>query len=140
MPNIFHQSVEDILKAATPEQRLLWNYVFLRFGERVPISQYFYAGNSSGAELSIYSANKMYVAYSLLISSATDYLSVSIQPAIIWNELNAEIHRLSCAQPIWDATAAAARYVHNTFQVNNILFSRLAGGLQVRFIGYRISI
>jgi len=140
MPNIFHQSVEDVLKAATPEQRLLWNYVFLRWGERVPVSQYVYTGQLAGSELAIYSANKLYVAYSMLLSSNTDTLGASTQSSIVYNELNVEIHRLSNARPIWDATAAAARYVHNTIQVNNLLFARISSGTQVRFIGYRIAI
>jgi hypothetical protein len=143
MPNIFHQSVEDILKAATPEQRLLWNYIFLRWGERVPISQFYYAGALTGSELGVYSANKLYVAYSFKVSSNS---APSLATPIFlnyYNEANVIFQTDGVNLPFWDATAAAVRYSNSSSESFNIYFSRVAntaGTVSVKFIGYRIGI
>lgn len=142
MSNIFHQSVEDILKAATPEQRLLWNYIFLRWGERVPISQVYYQGAFTGTEFLTYSANKLYIIYSALISGYSAG-TVATPPTItIYDELNAAFGYFNRAAPIWDATAAAARSYGQTIVLQNIYFSRLILGTVStgRIIGYRIAI
>ena len=140
MPNIFHQSIEDILKAATPEQKLLWNYIFLRFGERVPITQLYYAG--ALGEFSLYNANKLYVAYSLDLQS--NGASVAGFPnVVLFNELNAVHASISNIAAYWDATAAAVRFGGNNISLSNYWFSRIlinGGYSTIRFIGYRISI
>ena len=140
MPNIFHQSVEDILKAATPEQRLLWNYIFLRFGERVPISQLFYIGTAG--EFTLYNANKLYVSYSLDIQSNGAAVA-GLPNVVLYNELNAVHATIGNSFGYWDATAAAARYGGNHISLSNYWFSRIlinGGYSQIRFIGYRIGI
>ena len=140
MPNIFHQSVEDILKAATPEQRLLWNYIFLRWGERVSISQYCFSGNSVASELTVYNANKIYVAYQLNMAGAGSQIAVSsIQ---LFNELNAHKGNFIKSMPYWDATAASVRYVINSLYLQNMWFSRISCNIvmEINFIGYRVGI
>lgn len=141
MPNIFHQSVEDILKAATPEQRLLWNYLFLRFGERISISQFVFGGASAGSELLIYSANKLYVAYQFNYNglSAVGVNGAQVQ---FMDETNAVKYELTNNAPVWDTTAAAMRYAPNSASINNIWFSRCAPftASRIQFIGYRIGI
>lgn len=141
MPNIFHQSVEDILKAATSEQRLLWNYVFLRWGERVPIAQLFFQGALAGSEFSVYSANKIYVAYQLGIRGGTAG-GVQSAIALLYNELNVQFYVLADNTVYWDATAAAVRYMSNNTQNNNLWFSRivLQNVSDISFIGYRLTI
>lgn len=143
MPNIFHQSVEDILRAATPEQRLLWNYVFLRWGERVPIAQLFYEGASPGSEFLTYNANKLYLAYSLELGrNVAPNVGASLAYCELYNESNAMFHCLMKSVGYWDATAAAARFSPITISSNNFYFSRLVlnGYASIKFIGYRIAI
>lgn len=141
MSNIFHQSVEDILRAATPEQRILWNYVFLRWGERVPIAQLYYNGNPAGTEFLTYSARKIYIAYSLFMSS--DGVALATIPQTLLRD-DADVTNNSCRslESYWDATAAAARFVCEQAVIHNVWFSRLIpqGHNGMTFIGYRISI
>lgn len=141
MPNIFHQSIEDILKAATPEQRLLWNYIFLRWGERISVSQYVYSGLLSG-ELTAYSANKMYLAYSIFMSGTNTTGAATFNYLQTLNELNANLHLIHNAGEYWDDTAAAVRFTNKPIEVRNIFFSRLLGlgNPYIQFIGYRIGI
>lgn len=141
MPNIFHQSVEDILKSATPEQRLQWNYIFLRFGERISISQLVTYGAFTGTELLTYSANKIYLAYDLYVEGISNSALIA-QNITLYDETNAIWTVINQNRIIWDTTAAAIRYIVPSYNLTNILFSRLVvpGGSRGRFIGYRIGI
>lgn len=140
MPQIYHQSVEEILKAATPEQKILWNFIFLRFGERIAISQLHFSGGVAG-EIGIYSANKIYLAYQIAINGQSSVQATGSYLQF-YNETNASKFIISNNAGIWDATAAAARYINNSIGYNNIWFSRVAiGGIStIEFIGYRIMI
>lgn len=142
MPNIFHQSVDDILKAATPEQKLLWNYIFLRWGERLPVSQLFYSGVIAGTEFLTYSANKLYVYYDLEFTGLGTERTAS-ENSIMYNEVNAAKKQFTQINPFWDATAASAKMYISPVIFKNDYFSRLLMGsayLYIRFNGYRISI
>lgn len=140
MPNIFHQSVEDILKAATPEQRILWNQIFLRFGERATISQYIHFGLVSAAPFSAYTARRVFVAYQAIMSgiglaTATPYSGA------LYDENNAVNGSFSSNEMAWDATAAAIRYNGIEVELKNIYFSRIVPGAYsyIRFIGYMVN-
>lgn len=139
MTNIFHQSVEDILRAATPEQRILWNYIFLRFGERISISQYCFSGTIAG-ELTVYTARKIYLAYEMQYSYNGSSVTTSSGRVMAYDELNAFNFSLDNSYPAWDATAAAMRYLPQTGVIKNIWFSRIVAGLYntIHFKGYRI--
>lgn len=139
MPNIFHQSVEDILRAATPEQKILWNYLFLRFGERIAISQFCFTGQFAGTEIATYTARKLYVAYQLTLAY---YLSSANLPvAFLYDETNSSHLELSGNIAYWDATAGAVRYTSQSNQFNNLWFSRInsAQYQRIHFVGYRIT-
>jgi hypothetical protein len=141
MPNIFHQTIEDILRAATPQQRILWNYIFLRFNERAAVSQFVYEGVPAGSELNVFTARKLYFAYQIMWSQNGGGIS-AISPAMLfYNENNAQNFILMNNAPAWDATAAAMRYVLNPGSFENIVFSRLdPNGINyVKFYGYRIN-
>lgn len=135
----FHQSVEDILKTATPEQRLMWNNIFLRYGERASLSQYVYTGLITGSELGTYVARKMYFAYSLLMSYQS--ANAAQQFLRLYSESNAEMINLSSSVPVWDVTAAAIKYQSPSYKYDNLLFSRIfaQGADYCIFIGYRIT-
>ena len=138
-----HQSVEDILKTASPEQRLLWNYIFLRWGERVPVSQLFYEGTTGAAgELAVYSANKIYIAYEFEMDGAA---AAQVAPIYVqfFNEANAFFQTIANNAAFWDTTAAAPKYLNNNARKQNFYFSRLAAGAvasNIKFIGYRIGV
>lgn len=143
MPNIFHQSVEDILKAATPEQKILWNYVFLQFGERIAVSQYFFTGNVVGAELSTYVARKIYLCYQLDWTVASTAAIAIPQILTFYDENNILFDLMRVGLPYWDATAAALRFTYDhSITKSSFYFSRLAGTApseRIKFIGYRIT-
>jgi len=139
----FHQNIEQILAAATPEQRLLWNDVFLRWGERLPISQLFYQGVSAGSELVTYSANKIYIAYELGIGFVNGVVTAGHPQVDLHNELNVSFQTFTNNALVWDTTAAGVRHDGNYVNIKNVYFSRVvpSGGYgHVKFIGYRLSI
>jgi hypothetical protein len=137
----FHQNIEQILAAATPEQKILWNYVFLRWGERIGITQ-LVQWNLIG-DLAVYSANKMYLAYQVQISSGTTpQVAVITQMTAMYDETNTLMDYLGQIQPYWDTTAAGPKYLISGISYKNLLFSRLTAtsGIITSFIGYRLSI
>lgn len=140
MPNIFHQSVEDILKAATPSQKILWNHIFLRFGERISVSQYVYIGATAG-ELYTYNANKMYLAYEYE-HAGLDSARVSAFSTVFYDQTNTPYFQAFLSSMAWDATAASMRYRHDNYKTENILFSRIVTNTiaYIKFVGYRIGI
>lgn len=140
MPNIFHQSVEDILKAATPEQKILWNDVFTRFGDRCAVSQLVVRGVPG--ELGTYVARKVYLAYQLTGTPNVAALGgAGFNRIELMDEANNLQNNLITMSVYWDNTAAAFRNVPSTIGVNNLIFSRLvlSGYQHVIFIGYRIT-
>jgi hypothetical protein len=129
------------LQAATPEQKILWNYIFLRFGERVAISQFYASGDLSIGELVTYSANKMYFCLEGFFAIAN--LGALEASTAFYDENNAlQFSFNEYTRPYWDVTAAAVRYENGIMRFNNIIFSRWAPALYTRgkFIGYRIGI
>lgn len=140
MPNIFHQSVEEILKAATPEQRLLWNDIFLKFGERCAISQYVFTGLLGGSRFASYTARRIFVSYECVLTTNFPLTATSSNLAI-YDENNAAIYSAGNLIPVWDVTAAAMRYIQNPVDLNNIYFSRIVQGsyLWIKFIGYMVN-
>lgn len=136
----FHQTPEEIINHATAEQRILWNHIFLRFGENVAIQQLYFLGPSAGIEFATYSANKMYLALSLAISGVSP-ASATLGEAAIYNEANVLSFIICENMPVWDTTAAALKYSQNAVHFGNILFSRITvSSLRIKFIGYRLSI
>lgn len=141
MPNIFHQTVEDILKCASPAQKLIWNDLFLRFGERLSISQYVYSGLIAGNEMLTYAARKLYFAYRIQTTPLTFNAGINLYSLQFYDELNAQKNSMTNGIVYWDTTAAAARY-HTLMPVlYDIWFSRFANtaNTYILFEGYRIT-
>lgn len=139
MPNIFHQTIEDILRAATPEQKLIWNYLFLRFGERISISQFVYTGLIAGSELTNYSATKIYLGYEI-IWNGFNTAQTSMPQSVLYDNNNVIFLEISEGAAAWDATAAVMRYSAPSIKFKNLWFSRITGTSRIHFIGYRIGI
>lgn len=135
----YHQTVEEILSAASPEQKLLWNWLFLRFGERITISQFLFFG-TAGGELTNFVAGKIYVCYEFN-QSATPTPGAANNFTYFFDENNAIVKTTGDNMPYWDATAAAVRYISAETKANNFYFSRLTatGANRIKFIGYRIT-
>jgi hypothetical protein len=136
---ITHQTPDQILQAATPEQKILWNYVFLRFGVNIAISQIYYNGATAGSEFLTYVSNKIFLAYQINTEASGGNAAA---PGILtlYDENNVASNTIGNPFPYWDATAAALRYAGGYCQANNIYFSRILPSNMNRFgfIGYRI--
>ena len=137
----FHQTPEQIVKAATADQRLLWNYIFLLAGDKIGVSQFYYHGLIAGSEFLNYSANKLYISYSFSFGNTGG--SNANSPFVqFFDRLNISIGHLGNGSMSWDTTAAAFRYAAYYFDANCCLFSRIvvSNYNSLKFIGYRLSI
>lgn len=136
MSNVYHQNVEQILAAASPEQKLMWNDLFLRFGERAAVSQFIWYGILAGSELSTYVARKLFVCYELQINGV-DAVNANPGYCRVYNEANV-IHMIYSNDAVV-YNGAAVQYYPNTMQINNFYCSRLVAAIYtiVKFIGYR---
>jgi hypothetical protein len=136
----FHQTPEEIIKSATPEQRILWNYVGLLCGERFTLSQVFYQGAIGGSEFNTYRARRLYLALSVNFDPIGN---PQVNPNFI------EFHGVGDAiemypsfdTVVWNATTAAVNFKCCELYLSNYLFSRVViqGYTSMRFIGYRIT-
>lgn len=139
-----HQTPEEIIKSATPEQRLIWNYVFQTFGTKVGISQFVYIGASGGSQLLTYLANKMYLAYQFQASVANGAILAAGSYVTLYNQVDAIYYTLYGLNPVyWNDTGAVMGVLRSsTEEHHNLLFSRVAvtGFAQISFIGYRLNI
>lgn len=124
----------------TPEQQILWDYVLQRWPNAV-IRPYYYTGLFAGNELSIYEANKIYVAYSV-VATGTTMNSVANGFAVLYDAANAIHLHLSNMHVVWDATAAAIKYGTNNIGIKNVWCSRIGLAVYnaISFVGYRLTI
>lgn len=135
----FHQTTEEIINAATAEQRILWNYLFLQFGEKIGLQQLYFCGSSAGSEFLIYSANKIYFAFTLFSLYSSPALG-NASSIVLFDKNNAVEGYCAKNIAVWNATEAVVKYVANPNKINNIIFSRISGAFEILFIGYRVSI
>ena len=133
------QTTEQIIKNADAVQRILWNSIFLRFGNNVGISQISYIGPQAGSEFIVYSVNKMY--FLLELSAFFGAMNINISSLIIYNAANVAIGTVTNINGLWNGTTAAANYVGNAIHLKNILISRITSALysNIKLIGYRLS-
>lgn len=138
----FHQTPEEIINSATAEQRILWNYIFLHFGEKIGLQQFYYSGAIPASEFLIYSATKMYLGLYLIFGShgvAQTGVNGTIE---FFDQANATQGLRGNNYPVWETTAAVLKYSAGAFIISNMLFSRLVATMygSMTFIGYRLSI
>lgn len=147
--NHFHQSVEDIIKSANPEQKIVWNYLFLRFGENISISQFYFFGSwantSTAVELNVYSSRKLYFIYEMTYKLYNSIGNTSRPEATVYNESNVGIISLNNSIIYWNTTTAAPNYLPVERELKNIVFSRITGNVATDnvygwFKGFRIGI
>jgi hypothetical protein len=131
-------NIEQILSAATPQQRLIWNYIFLTYGERVAINQ-IYWGGATGTEAETYAAGKMYFMYRMIFGNGAG-AAVGVNPGQIslFDATNTLMTILNNNRPVW--VGAANNYVNLHIDIQNLLFSRFSTLVynEVTFVGYRL--
>lgn len=135
-----HQTPEDIIKAATPEQRILWNQIYLMFGEKIGISQFEFTGQIAGNELSIFAAGRYYLALEMSMHSTAAH-SATPGLVILHNRLNAGISSLAKNVIAYNTATNTMNYYSQDIIVKNMHFSRLALTIYtyISFKGYRIT-
>lgn len=138
----FHQTPEEIINNATAEQRILWNSIFLSFGEKIGMSQLNYKGAVAATEFLNYSINKLYFCIRLRVGYDTATAGAQAGLLRLYNNANTIDLIMQNNNPVWDATAAAIKYNIVSFDITNCLFSKivLIGYQSIQFIGYRLSI
>jgi hypothetical protein len=141
MQRNFNES--EIFNAASPAQKILWNSIFTRFSANPAVRQIVFTGDNidpGGSEFLNYEARKVYLAYQVVFS----YNNGGVRPDIAYVDfkdgLNNPLFSVNKCVPMWDATAAAPKYVYQTFEINNIIFWRFTTLYynQWSFIGFRI--
>lgn len=135
-----HQTIEDILKTADPTQKILWNDIFLRYGERLSVTQVVLRGTGAGyGEIGSFIATKLYFIYQLTYAMPT--IGVTIPYMTLFDRSNTAFLNVGDSSVYWDGSAAAYRSTGNVTQLKNEVFSRLsasANGIYFEAIGYRI--
>lgn len=139
IPNI-HQSIDEIIKASSSEEKIIWQHVRLITGENAAIQQLYYAGLVAGSVYATYVARTIYFAYSITVGRSNNQQVPGIRFSV-YNELNGLVLQLSNHSNIWNATAAAVHSYANSFDLRNIIFGKIenSGGYDyVKIIGYKI--
>jgi len=141
IPNV-HQSINEIIEAATPAEKILWQQIRLFTGERAAVQQFYHYGGIG--ELQVFDATKLYFATELEISiggaAAVPYASMGYVK--LKNAADLWIDTLGSYAAFWDATAAAAKYVSMKTAYKNMIFGRLEVGAYysiMKVIGYKIT-
>lgn len=124
----------------TNEQQILWNYMLQRW-PNLNFTPVVFAGAIAGHEITVYSANKLYVCYYMIVNGFSAVVASGGQIQLM-DETNAVMMEALNNIPVWDTTAAAMRYNINNIVLSLAWFSRINPTVisRFQFIGYRITI
>jgi hypothetical protein len=135
----YHQTPEEIINNASPEQRILWNYLFLKFGQNISLSQFVFVGAVIGSPLQTYNARIIYFALSLEFSGSVADNAAGL--STFYDENNAGLFQLKNNSPYWNTTGADVVIHKNNAIAKNIYFSRVLSNYgEMSFLGYRLGI
>jgi len=139
IPNIA-QSIDDIIKSATPEQKVLWQSVRQITGENAAIQQFLFFGPFAGTEFLTYSPNRLWLALEMTVSNQITTANSNPGKVDLYNELNILATTLNNNSIIYDSVAALPKYYMNCVNEKNIYFSRIVGTTMslMKFIGFKI--
>lgn len=140
IPNI-HQSVDEIIAASDPAQKILWQQIKLIAGENAAVQQLYYQGSFIvGTEFGVSVAGRIYFAYELEFSQETSN-GFNTQGFVTLNSF-APFNTMyySNNAVYWNATAAAIYFQPNDIFLKNVIFRSLAMARyrNIKFNGYKI--
>ena len=141
IPNI-HQSIDEIIKSASPAEKVLWQQVRLISGENAAVQQLFYCGTIAAAsDFLAYSADKLFLALQLSFSGGTGQVSGSVHYAALNNRADVAWMYMANNNIGYDSTGAVMQYSSCYLSEKNVLFSRISayGYNYMKFIGYKIT-
>jgi hypothetical protein len=136
----FHQTPEEIIKNASPKDRILWNSIFLQYGDRIALSQLYFCGNPAGGEFMNYFNNKLYFALKFRAGSNGN-ASITTAKIDFYNDVDAVQLTIAKNSAVWDTTAANIKFTANYIDIESQIFSRLVmtNYAFINFIGYRLN-
>ena len=138
IPNI-HQSIEEIIKNASPEQKILWQQVRLISGENAAVQQFYFEGTNLNAPFNTYVAGQIWLA--LKVEYSYNTFSSGIFNVVFFDQDNVQTFAATNNSMAWNTTAAAFNFFANTIKRKNVFFGRAAASLSpcyTSFIGYKI--
>jgi len=135
-----HQTPEDIIKAANPAQKIIWNELFLTLGKNISI-RHIVSQLGGSFLVTTYSANTLFFIYEMSLS----FEGVSLfRSGFKFYDRNNNLNTtITCVDAIYNSTTAAVNYLGRIERVNNIVFSRLeqnnaGANCTTYFTGYKI--
>jgi len=134
----YQQNIESVLKAASPEQLVLWQHVRLITGQNAALRQLYYQSVAGGSEFLTYINTKLYFAYEIAFSTGGTLTAAS--NVTFHDTLNNAVFIAGNNAMVWNTTAAQIQYIGQYLVIKNIIFSRivLAYINYIKFTGYRI--
>jgi len=141
IPNI-HQSIDEIIRSASPAQRVLWQHARLITGENAAVQQYVYIGTiAAAADLLTFVQGKLFLALELTFTGTTGQASGSVGYANLADANNAVCFYMANNSMSFDTVGAAQQYSMKKSTEYNIVFGRIVNYnfTYVKFIGYKIT-
>ncbi len=139
IPNI-HQSIDEIIKAASPAQRIIWQHARLITGENAAVRQMVYIGGVTGSTLHNNVAGVLYIAAEMDFGSipggGTSDAFVQFYDEAAVNSLRIGNNSIS-----YDSVGAVDNFSQNYVRLKNLYFRYLAATAytHMKFIGYKIT-
>lgn len=115
-------SIYDIIDSSSAEQKLIWNFIFLRYGNHATIEQRVIIGiNTANWEMNVYVARRMFFIYHARFTDASNIVYTTPPYVSILNEVGVIAERLQLYQPSFNSTTGVMNYYARTLEVKNIL-------------------
>lgn len=142
IPNI-NQSIDEIIKNASPAAKVIWQQIRLATGENASVRQYYVGMALPGSEFTVagnprrvYLANYLILNHNNAVPSNTDFFFTV-------TGLFGATH-LKNVSLGWDTTAAVMKWLPNTIILKDIEFTAITSGVggvtpTILFNGYKIT-
>lgn len=134
------QSITDIVHSMNAEQRVLWNDILLRFGERITVVPFYFSSQATAigtTQYGTFAARRIFFYLSLDIGTRADEMNQGY--ISIYNESNA-----ICFQGYSVAFFSDLQRYHNkwrleTFYAGRILAWNFSAEAYLKGVGFRIT-
>lgn len=131
-------SISEIMRSATAEQKIVWNDLYSKFGERLAVVPLYYSGVTESAPFYNLIARRIYFAYSIQTGAAE---TKNALVPVIFDDENGN----SVMYAYNRAIAVSPQYNANALLIENIYFARcqITNGTPlfhfIKFVGFAIN-
>jgi hypothetical protein len=135
----------EIFQSASPAQKILWNFISLRFGNKISVSQFYFCGRENLLnEINLFQTHRIFVCYQLNGNWEHNSLSnTDLRYVGVYNENNIMNYKMTNGVIIYNTTIPALQSLGTWIHHENFYFSRLQSDVQgnvwYKFIGFRVS-